>query len=478
MLRQHRSIRAGIVCRATACFLVGVVAVALPVGASPIITPGAELVPVHVASQFFEGPTWHPVAGKLYFSSLTGNGQIYRLTPPTRVDLWMDDTQGINGTFLSLYGRLLCAQGDARKILSLGVGPDGPEDPVTLAEDASWTKPNDICQAPNGDIYFTTRNSSPPSNNVVYHLSPGGVVTPVVTDMSVCNGVITSLDGQTLYVSDSYEKLWRSYPILPDGGVGVGSVFFNPSAGNQDDPDGMTIDEFGNLYFTGRGGIWIVSPAGQELEMQPVTEFCANATFGGVDGKTLYITCDGKVYSLSMEVRGALWSDVPESNQRPQVDAGADQTVTTRAGVAQPDATVTDDGEPDPPAAVTTIWTKVSGPGDVPFGDASAVDTTVTFSETGVYVLQLLAFDGLRVAADEVTITFVRVADLDKDDDVDGEDFIIMEGCITGAELGPPSPGCALSDIDEDGDVDMTDFGFFQRCLSGPGVPSHPACAD
>ena len=92
--------------------------------------------------------------------------------------------------------------------------------------------------------------------------------------------------------------------------------------------------------------------------------------------------------------------------QRPQVDAGDDQAVALPAD-ASLDGTVSDDGLPDPPGAVTTSWSKASGPGTVTFGDASAVDTTASFSQSGVYVLRLVADDGELATSDTVTITVV-----------------------------------------------------------------------
>ena len=63
-------------------------------------------------------------------------------------------------------------------------------------------------------------------------------------------------------------------------------------------------DEQGNLYLTGRGGVWVVSPAGEALGLIAIPEFCSNVTFGGDNGRTLYMTCSKKVYSLRMRVRG------------------------------------------------------------------------------------------------------------------------------------------------------------------------------
>ena len=91
-------------------------------------------------------------------------------------------------------------------------------------------------------------------------------------------------------------------------------------------------------------------------------------------------------------------------NAAPAVLAGPDDTITLPAG-ASLDGTVTDDGLPDPPDAVTTTWSKFSGPGTVTFGDANAVDTAATFSTYGTYVLRLTADDSDDTTSDDVTIT-------------------------------------------------------------------------
>jgi len=95
-----------------------------------------------------------------------------------------------------------------------------------------------------------------------------------------------------------------------------------------------------------------------------------------------------------------------QPNQAPSVYAGPDQAVTL-SNIANLDATVTDDGLPDSPGAVTTTWSKFGGPetGTVIFGDASAVDTTASFSEAGSYVLELTANDGELTSNDELTVT-------------------------------------------------------------------------
>ncbi|GMU24656.1 MAG: hypothetical protein AMXMBFR13_47300 [Phycisphaerae bacterium] len=68
--------------------------------------------------------------------------------------------------------------------------------------------------------------------------------------------------------------------------------------------------------------------------------------------------------------------------------------------------------------------------------------------------------------------------DMNDDRDVDSDDVATFIGCMTGANNGPPDPGCSKADVDGDNDVDQSDFGFLQRCMSGLGIVSDPDCAD
>ena len=269
------------------------------------VEQNAKLVEVYAAESFFEGPIWDVKTARLYFTSFPqGKTQILRLDRPGKVTVWADDTEGVNGTYLSLDGRLLGAQAFGHRLLSYGFGPDGPLDTHVLAYETSWNQPNDVCQTPDGNIYFTDPDFQKRKISAVFVLTAQGTILKIIDDMPTPNGIIASNQGDTLYVGDSHEKLWRSYPIRKDGTVGEGKVFFNPDTENQEPPDGMSIDEVGNLYFSGRGGVWVASPQGESLGLIAVPEFCSNVTFGGARGQTLYLTCQGKVYRLPMNVRG------------------------------------------------------------------------------------------------------------------------------------------------------------------------------
>ncbi len=125
----------------------------------------------------------------------------------------------------------------------------------------------------------------------------------------------------------------------------------------------------------------------------------------GVDNDNHPDENDGQLHELAANLPPV----GPGTNQPPLASAGTDQTVTL-PGSASLDGNVSDDGLPNPPGATTVTWSKVSGFGDVSFGNPGAVDTTASFSAAGTYVLRLTASDGQATGTDEVTVT-VRPAD-------------------------------------------------------------------
>lgn len=81
--------------------------------------------------------------------------------------------------------------------------------------------------------------------------------------------------------------------------------------------------------------------------------------------------------------------------------------------------------------------------------------------------------------------------DFDCNGAVDGHDLEAFTACATGPAIpyggGKLPPGCSLTpgptgflaaDLDRDGDVDQEDFGLFQRCFGGMGSAADSNCAD
>jgi hypothetical protein len=125
------------------------------------------------------------------------------------------------------------------------------------------------------------------------------------------------------------------------------------------------------------------------------------ASFAAIGSYTLRLLADDSALQASDTVTITV---NPPGNNPPSVNAGFDQTIRL-PNVANLDGTVVDDGQPNPPGRVTTAWSKVSGPGAVTFGNASAIDTTASFSQPGAYVLRLFADDSALSASDTVSIT-------------------------------------------------------------------------
>ena len=129
-----------------------------------------------------------------------------------------------------------------------------------------------------------------------------------------------------------------------------------------------------------------------------------SASFSATGTYVLKLTADDSALSSSDQLTvNVTDTPPPPTNQPPTVSAGADQSVVL-PNTAALSGSVTDDHLPNPPDAVTTTWSMVSGPGTVTFGNASALQTTASFSAAGTYVLELTGNDSALSASDQLTV--------------------------------------------------------------------------
>jgi RHS repeat-associated protein len=125
-----------------------------------------------------------------------------------------------------------------------------------------------------------------------------------------------------------------------------------------------------------------------------------SATFAQPGAYVLRLSASDTLLTSSDDVT----VNVTAPNAAPNVSAGADETITLPTNTASLAGAISDDGLPQG-RSVSARWRKVGGPGDVTFADASAAQTTATFSAAGNYVLRLTADDSDLSASDEVIIT-------------------------------------------------------------------------
>ena len=131
----------------------------------------------------------------------------------------------------------------------------------------------------------------------------GGKVTLLTRELRRPNGIALSPDERFLYVanSDEVKKIWMRYPVKTDGTLGTGTVFYDAStADGKGLPDGMKVDRNGNLFATGPGGIWIISPQGKALGRIHFPETPANCAWGP-DEATLYVTAVHGLYRVQLK---------------------------------------------------------------------------------------------------------------------------------------------------------------------------------
>ena len=120
----------------------------------------------------------------------------------------------------------------------------------------------------------------------------------MIDDLKQPNGIIGTPDGKLLYVADIGAGKTYRYHIQADGTLTEKKLFCELGS------DGMTIDNEGNIYLTGKG-VSVFDPAGKKIEQIDVPEaWTANVCFGGKDRRTLFITASKGLYGSQMTVRG------------------------------------------------------------------------------------------------------------------------------------------------------------------------------
>jgi gluconolactonase len=119
------------------------------------------------------------------------------------------------------------------------------------------------------------------------------------------NGLAFSPDEKYLYVNDTDKRLIRRYQVQANDTIANGQVFIDMSADKTPGaPDGMKVDQQGNVYCSGPGGVWIMSPDGKHLGTIKAPEQPANFAFGDADGKTLYLTARTGLYRIRLKMAG------------------------------------------------------------------------------------------------------------------------------------------------------------------------------
>ena len=281
---------------------------------------------------FTEGPVWVPRSddsdGYLLFSD-PNNNTIYRWTPDGLLSVFMTKSgyrgmdigeygqPGSNGLTLDKQGRLTIDQHGNRRVVRMEKNGQ-----FTVLADRYQGKrlnsPNDLVYKSDGALYFTDppfglpkfgddpRKELPFSG--VFRVSEDGRDVQLLTkELSGPNGIAFSPDETYLYVGnwDENAKIVMRYEVQTDGTLTNGKVFFDmTSAEGEDAIDGIKVDQKGNLYVSGPGGLWILSPEGKHLGTIAGPEHPHNIAWGDDDSKTLYLCAQTGLYRVRLNIPG------------------------------------------------------------------------------------------------------------------------------------------------------------------------------
>ncbi|HVX13995.1 MAG TPA: SMP-30/gluconolactonase/LRE family protein [Pirellulales bacterium] len=294
-----------------------------------LIAPDTYIEKLSEGFAWAEGPAWNRQEGYLIFSDVQNN-LVSRWDEKKGLTLFLQPSgytgkkqlehpQGSNGLVYDPQGRLILCQHGDRRIARL----EGKRF-VTVVDKYRGKRlnsPNDAVYKMNGDLYFT----DPPYGLAegeddaerdldfcgVYRLDKQRKLTLLTLEMTRPNGIAFSPDEKLLYVaqSDPDEPIIKVFDVKEDGTTMRGRVFFDATDLAKDKnnlglPDGLKVDEKGNLFATGPGGVLVLSPDGKHLGTLRTGVATANCAWGG-NGSTLYITAHTYLLRIKTTTRGA-----------------------------------------------------------------------------------------------------------------------------------------------------------------------------
>ncbi|MBN01460.1 MAG: gluconolactonase [Planctomycetaceae bacterium] len=303
--------------------------------------PDTEALQVAGQVAFTEGPTYHP-SGNVFFSDIANN-RVMRRDPTGAVHIYRTPSGRTNGMLLNGL-RLVCCEGGGpegnRRVTRME--PDGSIKVLTdRYEGKRYNSPNDIAIDSKRRMYFSDPRYGPRDDlelfdadgepiEGVYRIDPDNRVTRIIThEVDRPNGLAVSADDRYLFVADNVNdglraqggnrKLWR-FDLQEDGSIDPASRKLLFDWETDRGPDGMALDREGNLYVTAgfnfpkppvetainhRAGVYVFSSEGELLQFLPIpADMVTNCTFGGKDGKTLYVTAGHKLWSIPTSIPG------------------------------------------------------------------------------------------------------------------------------------------------------------------------------
>lgn len=285
-----------------------------------LIDTAAEVERLATGFTFTEGPIWNQEGEYLLFSDMPGDVR-RRWSERDGVEEVMRPSNKCNGMVYDAEGNLLVCEHVTSSLVR--ERPDGTRETVARHYRGKYlNSPNDVITRSDGTIYFSDpsfgrmpgfgiERGQDLSFQGVYRVAAGGGDPELVVgehEFGQPNGLCFTPDESLMYINDTPRALIRVYEVQPDGALTGGRLFFEGIGSGVIDegvPDGMKCDERGNIWVTGPGGVWVISPEAEHLGVVEVPENVGNLGWGGADWKDLYMPSSTSLYRVRTKVASA-----------------------------------------------------------------------------------------------------------------------------------------------------------------------------
>lgn len=278
---------------------------------SRLIDTDQELEVVADGFTFTEGPVW--MDDGLVFSDIPGD-QMWWWSPDRGIRSYRRPSNKANGNTRDNHGRLVtCEHSTSRVVRELDGGMlDVIADRFDLLE---LNSPNDVVVTSDGSIWFT----DPPFGRLamfgverepqldfsgVYRIAPSGEIALVTRQLRFPNGLCFSRDERALFVNDTVSKEIWAFDVGDDWAIGPGRLWATTPGDEPGAPDGMKIDEQGNLWCTGPGGLQVFDANADWIGTVRVEGVVGNFAWGGVSGHDLFVCASSRLGRLQTRVTG------------------------------------------------------------------------------------------------------------------------------------------------------------------------------
>ena len=284
-----------------------------------LVQKGAPISRLHSGCRWSEGPSWDNIEKRLIWSDVPNDRQWSWNEKSASVSVFREPSRQTNGTCYDAEHRMICCEQVGRRVARYDA-----QGKATVLVD-QWqglpmNSPNDVVVHPDGGIWFTDpgygNRGTLELKEATYRIDPvDGKVERVDYSLGKPNGLCFSEDYKRMYIADTGKSEPKSlyvFDVVDGLRLENRRTFANVHVdGLVAGPDGQQVDVDGNLWASaghgveGVNGVHVFDPNGKRLGMVLLPEGCANLSFGGSDGKTLFMTATTSLYSVKTKTRAA-----------------------------------------------------------------------------------------------------------------------------------------------------------------------------